>query len=88
VVLMACGCFFIALNVVVSRRGSDWVGVSYERGWVSDLSFLGTEGTTAGVAHSRPVTVAAAFPGFGWWRKKGEGGGPGSHGPCRPARPD
>jgi hypothetical protein len=45
---MAGGCFFITLNVVISRRGSDRVGISCGRGRVGDHSFLGTEATAAG----------------------------------------
>jgi hypothetical protein len=45
---MAGGCFFITLNVVVSRRGSDRVGIGCGRGRVGDPSFLGMEAAAAG----------------------------------------
>jgi hypothetical protein len=47
-VSMAGVCFFITLNVVVSRRGSDRVGISCGRGRVGDPSFLGTKAAAVG----------------------------------------
>jgi hypothetical protein len=47
-VSMAGGCFFITLNVAVSRRGCDRVSIGCRRGRVDDPSFLGTEAATAG----------------------------------------
>jgi hypothetical protein len=47
-VSMAGGCFFITLNVAVSKRGSDRVGIGCGRGRVGDPSFLGTEAAEAG----------------------------------------